>query len=183
MRIDISYPPGTGEAEIRSDLATLSWAGELDVGPWRLNTAPDGVVAEFYVRPREQGKSSIAVWPFILALRRFDEIVVAYLGAARPGKGAGENGFVRVEWESTPTGITYRVRVKRRDFAGMSELVAGILTPVKSAGTDKRASQSQAATVAIVVLLALTAGAVTYWGAQRLLLASAGREKARKEVV
>ncbi len=169
MRVYIAYPPGTSAEQVQQDLAAVCDVGKLESRDLQLKPSEASTVAVCYLRPKpDTGKRSIPIWPFVYALRRFDELAIAYIGRGRPAEGKVENDFVEVRWKASAAGINYFVRVKRRDFAGLSELTAGFGGQSVGVARPARGGNTLAA-LALVVLLALAAAAVTYWGARKIL--------------
>ena len=168
MRVYIAYPQGVTEKEIRQDLATICDVGRLRLGQWEVSSSPASVVVVCHLRPTpESHRRSIPIWPFICALRRFDTIAIAYLGSATPNQGSMENQFVQVKWVATRSSINYTIHIKRRDFAGVSELTAELGPGAKQLPPSRTSSLWPS--ILLTILLALLAGAVTYWVVRRIV--------------
>ena len=179
MRVYIAYPRGVSPQQIRQDLAQLCEMGKLEVREWHTTQSQASTVVVCYLRPAPgSGKHSIPVWPFVCALRRFDEIAVAYLGKSTPGRGRVANEFVELQWNSSASGINYLIKIKRRDFVGISDLTAGLRKPHEQGQVVGHTSR--VAAVALVVLLALLAAGVTYWSTRKILGAAAAAKAGAK---
>lgn len=154
----IAYPQGELEDRAKADLEAAAIAGRWQTSGHQVTSDVAGVVAQCRIESVPPGEE-LTIWPLVYVLRRYDEIVVAYIGPSSPGQGQFENGYVAVTWEANQQGTTYRVRIKNRDF------------------TDPLVPQAPAAPVsphllvahALVVAAALVASALTYVAAKRYM--------------
>ena len=154
VSLRVAYPPTTAEDAAGADLAI---DGHWDLTEPQFGRTATALTATCRIQEIADGEE-LTVWPIIGALRRYDEIVVAYLGPSRAGKGNWSNPFVTVAWEAVPTGITYTVAVHRRDFTALTDLT-GPAAP--------QPPKPSPLLYILVIGLAVVASGVTYFLARR----------------
>lgn len=163
VRIHIAYPRATSAEAIGKDLAEMSrW------GQWRLAepTVAEEVASVIATTRLLElpADTQLTIWPIVAALKRFDEIVIAYVGPASPSRGSMENDFVSVRWQGSTSGITYWVRMLNRRFRHLGELSVPL-----PASMRKQSGGPPWGAVAGVLVLAILAGIVTYCMARRFI--------------
>jgi hypothetical protein len=163
VAVRVAYPATTTETNAMADLIQAAVDGSWDLTEPQFSRSSTSLTAT--ARIQEIGHDrELTIWPLVGALRRFDEIVVAYVGPSRAGKGEWTNPYVTVSWEAVPTGTTYTVAVHRRDFTALSDLEGkGPPVPPKSSPW----------LVVLVVGLAVAASTVTYFLARRAVAVAA----------
>jgi hypothetical protein len=173
--VRLAYPTGTPAQSIYADVGEIARWGGWQLSAPTITWEAGSCVASCTVALSPQG---LSIWPLVAALRRYQEIVIAYLGPARPAAGQMENAFVVVRWNGSSTGTLYTVQLKRRDFAGLSELSAP-----QSAGAQPTAplQRRRGALTALVVALAIAAGAVTYLLTRPIFTAASGGPGTQEE--
>lgn len=157
ININLAYPPGTSEAVVREDVEAVSrWSGGWELSPPVVTTETSGTTATVQLVDAPAG-SELTIWPFVAALSRFEEIVVAYVGPSAEGRGKLENRCVTVDWSAQASGITYRVVVRDRSFRSLRDLwMAGPKEPPRAP------VKTPWAAVVSVFALAIAAGLMTY---------------------
>ena len=155
-RLHIAYPPETPKWRIERDFAEITKLGNWSLSQPQISREVSSTIAtaqlmgDTAVRP-------LPIWPLVGALRRFDQIVIAYVGPARSGHGRLTNQFVDVQWNGSPQGITYVVRVLDRSFARLSQLMVPIPREAQQA-----ARKGVIGKLLLLVALAIAAGVMTY---------------------
>ena len=157
IAVRVAYPPTTAENAAGADLAKAAIDGEWDLTEPQFTRSKTALTATCRLQEIAGGKE-LTVWPLVGALRRFDEVVIAYVGPSRVGQGDWANPFVSVNWVAVPTGITYTISVHRRDFTALTDLQGP--APVQP-------PKSSPLWFVLVIGLAVVASAVTYFLARR----------------
>jgi len=157
INLNLAYPPGTSEALVRQDVEAMSrWSDGWQLSPPAVAAETSGTTATLQLVDAPAG-SELTIWPFVAALSRFPEIVVAYVGPSAEGRGRVENRYVTVDWSAQASGITYGVTVRDRSFRDLRDLtMAGPKEP------GKAGAKTPWAALASVFALAIAAGVMTY---------------------
>jgi hypothetical protein len=173
--LNVAYPPGTTEEEVLRDVQAISQWSSWEFSQPSVVVDDSGTTASFRLVDAPPG-AQLTPWPFIAALARFEDIVVAYVGPTAPGQGQLENRFVTVEWNAFSTGITYRVKVRRGGFSNLEELAS----PEPRALTEHLARTPWSA-IAKVLVLAIAAGIVAYSISWRVIHSPMSKQVAEEE--
>jgi hypothetical protein len=157
VALRIAYPLTVSDDAARADLQQAAADGQWQVSAPELARTATALTVSCRIE-EIAGGNELTVWPIVGALRRFDELVIAYVGPSRAGRGQWQNSYVAVAWEATTTGVTYTVGVRRRDFTDLADL---------QAVTHLEAPRPSPFLFALVIGLAIAASAATYFLARR----------------